>query len=61
MNKGEVLILTYPAAQHVISTLEDCAAEFEELMIEKEWFVTEVVDRIETALEVLATAETTSE
>jgi hypothetical protein len=34
-------------------TLKDCYTEFEELVLEKEWYVTEVLDRIESALEIL--------
>jgi len=34
-------------------TLRACYTEFEELVLEKEWYVTEVLDRIESALEIL--------
>jgi hypothetical protein len=34
-------------------TLRACFTEFEELVLEKEWYVTEVLDRIESALEIL--------
>jgi hypothetical protein len=34
-------------------TLKACFTEFEELVLEKEWYVTEVLDRIESSLEIL--------
>lgn len=37
-------------------TLKACYTEFEELVLEKEWYVTEVLDRIESALEILETS-----
>ena len=37
----------------VKDALESGKAEFEELMLEKEWFVTDVVDLQESALEIL--------
>ena len=47
------LTLTPIEQQHLIDTLENCYEEFEQLMIDREWFVTEIVDRIETCLEIL--------
>jgi hypothetical protein len=53
LSKDDVLVLTYPEVTHLVSTLENCYEEFEELMRDREWFVTEVVDRIQTCLEIL--------
>lgn len=38
---------------HVFNALEDAEAEFEQLMIEREWFVTEVTDRLLSAKEII--------
>ena len=54
MNARSDLTLTFPEVQHLVSTLENCYEEFEQLMIDREWFVTEVVDRITTCLEILS-------
>lgn len=51
------LTLTGAEYEHLKITLEGCKEEFEELMHTKDWYVTELTDRIETALEILATAE----
>jgi hypothetical protein len=55
VNKDQHLVLSYVEVRHLIDTLADCQEEFETLMRDEEWFVTEVVDRIETALEILNT------
>ena len=34
---------------HILSALEDAEVEFEELMKEKEWYVTSVTDRLTSA------------
>jgi hypothetical protein len=39
--------------EHIKETLLACYAEFEELMYTKDWFVTSVVDQIESSLEIL--------
>lgn len=41
MNRSDLL--------HILSALEDAEAEFEELMKEKEWYVTSVTDRISSS------------
>jgi hypothetical protein len=42
--------------EHLVTTLEGCYEEFEELMRTKDWFSTELTDRIETAIEIIQTA-----
>ena len=39
--------------KHVLDALEAAEAEFEELMNTKEWFVTDVIDRLNSAQEIL--------
>ena len=48
MNRSDLL--------HVLGALEDAEAEFEELMKEKEWYVTSVTDRI-TSSKLIITEE----
>ena len=38
---------------HVLDALEASEAEFEELMSEKEWYVTSVTDRISSAKQII--------
>lgn len=45
MNKADL--------RHVLDALEDAEAEFEELMLEKEWYVTSVTDRITSAKQII--------
>jgi hypothetical protein len=45
LNKSELTLIK--------DALESAKAEFEELMLEKEWFVTDVVDLQESALEIV--------
>jgi hypothetical protein len=49
--------LTRQDRAFLIETLESCKLEFEELVKEKEWFVTETLDRIDSALEILEQKE----
>jgi len=37
----------------VLDALKDAHVEFEELMNEKEWYVTEVVDKLLSAIEIV--------
>lgn len=39
--------------RHVRNALEDALEEFNELMNEKEWFVTYVTDKLESAIEII--------
>jgi len=41
----------------LVNAIEDALAEFEELSYEKEWFVTSVTDKLESALVILAQEE----
>lgn len=43
--------------EHIKEALLACYAEFEELMKTKEWYVTDVVDQIESSLEILDSQE----
>ena len=45
LNKSELTLIKH--------ALESSQCEFEELMREEEWFVTETVDMIESALEIV--------
>lgn len=45
--------LTGPELWNVREALESAKAELEEMEATEDWFVTEVLDRIETALEIL--------
>jgi len=38
---------------HVLDALEAAEAEFEELMVEREWYVTSVNDRIASAKQII--------
>lgn len=51
----KLLELTGAEYEFLKETLLSCKAEFEELMKEKEWYSTEVTDRIESSLEILLT------
>lgn len=46
---GEVLFIK--------ETLEGCKIEFEELVREREWYVTEVLDRIESSLQIITSKD----
>ena len=45
--------MTKADKEHIKEALLACYAEFEELMKTKEWYVTSVVDQIESSLEIL--------
>lgn len=41
---------------HVLDALQDADAEFEELMLEKEWYVTAVTDKLASAKQIIEEA-----
>lgn len=45
--------MTKADKEHIKEALLACYAEFEELMYTKDWYVTSVVDQIESSLEIL--------
>ena len=51
--KDDAVTLSSADREHIRETLLDCKAEFEELIRTKEWYVTDVIDRIESSLEIL--------
>lgn len=38
---------------HVLTALEDAEEEFSELVLEKEWYVTAVTDKIESSIQII--------
>ena len=38
---------------HILDALESAEAEFEQLMLDEEWFVTEVVDKLVSAKQIV--------
>lgn len=44
-------------ALFILETLEGARSEFEELVKEKEWYVTEVLDRIESSLQIITSKD----
>lgn len=45
--------MTKADKEHIREALLACMAEFEELMYTKDWYVTSVIDQIESSLEVV--------
>lgn len=45
--------LTLADWHHILQAFETCEAEFEELMLEREWYVTDVIDHIKSAKEIV--------
>jgi hypothetical protein len=45
--------LTTAEYEHLKTTLEGCYEELEDLMSGNDWYTTELVDRIQTCLEIL--------
>jgi hypothetical protein len=45
--------MTKSDLNHILDALECAEAEFEELMIEREWYVTNVTDRIQSAKQII--------
>lgn len=45
--------MTKADLKHVLDALEDAETEFEELMNEKEWYVTSVTDHIASAKQII--------
>ena len=55
--KNKQLTLTAAEFEHLTVTLEGAIEEFEELMREHDYFVTELSDRLSTCLEIVERAE----
>ena len=57
MARQHHLVLSEAELLDIKLALEDCWAEFDELMRTKEWYTTELQDKIEMCLEILKTCE----
>ena len=58
MGKVRHFVLNEAEYQFMITTLQGCVEEFEELMKEVSWFTTEQQDRLVSCLEIMRTCET---
>lgn len=47
------MVLNRVDREHLLETLKACKEEFEELVYTKDWYVTSVLDQIESSLEIL--------
>lgn len=45
--------MTKADLHHLLSTLEAVETELEELIYEKEWYVTDVIDQVKSSLELV--------